>query len=80
VNIRVELLRQSQRVRDALRSDGWLLSGPGTNVIASHPRVPNEGAARTRLYELGLLTNSTVRIDFLRERPRRVVAVSTAPG
>jgi hypothetical protein len=71
VNIRVELLGQVERVRDALRRDGWLLSGPGTDVIASHPGVLDEGTARTHLYELGLLTNSTVRIDFLRERPRR---------
>jgi hypothetical protein len=58
VNIRVELLGQPQRVRDALCRDGWELTGIGTNVIASHPEVPDEGTARTHLYALGLLTRA----------------------
>jgi hypothetical protein len=65
VNIRIELLGQAGRVRDVLCRNGWALSGPGTNVIASSPRVPDEEMARIRLYELGLLTSGSVRIEFL---------------
>jgi hypothetical protein len=65
VNIRVELLGQPQRIRDALCRDGWSLSGPGTNLIASNPAVLDEGTARTHLYALGLLTSGSVRIEFL---------------
>jgi hypothetical protein len=70
VDIRIELLLHAGRVREALCRGGWVLSGTGTNVIASHPRVPDEGAARARLYELGLLTSGSVRIEFLIGRPR----------
>jgi hypothetical protein len=65
MKIRVKLLVQAGRVRDALCRDGWELSGPGTYLIASHPRVSDERAARIRLYELGLLTSGSVRIEFL---------------
>jgi hypothetical protein len=71
VNIRVELLGHGGRVREALCRGGWALSGTGTNVLASHPGVPDEGAARSHLYQLGLLTSGSVRIEFLIGRPRR---------
>jgi hypothetical protein len=74
MNIRVELLGQPQKVRDVLCKDGWELSGPDTNVIASNPKVPDESTARTHLYALGLLTSGSVRIEFLLGRPRRLAA------
>jgi hypothetical protein len=74
VNIRVELLGQARRVRDALSRNGWALSGLGNRVIATHPEVPDEGTARTRLNALGLLTSGSVRIEFLPGFPRRLAA------
>jgi hypothetical protein len=50
---------------DALRDDGWLLTPqPDGSVLASHPAVPDEAAARRRLDGLGLLTTNVARIDF----------------
>ena len=65
MRIRFELLRRSETLRDALRGDGWQW-GPGEarTLVASHPDAPNEAAARGRLFHLGLLTSSLLRIDF----------------
>ena len=49
----------------ALRGDGWdLRSGPGEAVEGTHPDVADEGEARERLYDLGLLTSPGLRIHF----------------
>jgi hypothetical protein len=49
-----------------LRADGWSLEGlPDEAILAGHPRVADEAAARGRLHHLGLLTSSWVHIEFL---------------
>ena len=49
-----------------LRADGWSLEGlPGEAMLARHPRVADEEAARGRLHHLGLLTSAGVRIEFM---------------
>jgi hypothetical protein len=63
------LIRPLGACRDpgrVLRADGWSLEGlPGEAVLAGHPRVADEEAARARLNRLGLLTSAGVRIEFL---------------
>jgi hypothetical protein len=67
MRVHFEMLRQPDEVLAALRSDGWELeSAEGGGVCARHPRVPDEEAARSRLTDLGLLTSSQLRINFLR--------------
>jgi hypothetical protein len=51
-----------------LRDDGWaLVTQTGGALLASHPDVPDEAAARHRLQRLGLLTSGALQIEF---RPR----------
>jgi hypothetical protein len=51
----------------ALRGDGWQLQGePGGPVTGTHPDVPDEAAARSRLDRLGLLISRSLRIHFER--------------
>jgi hypothetical protein len=56
-----------------LRADGWtLVAWRDDAVLAEHPGVADEVAARSRLHHLGLLTSGRLRIDFLRAvRPPR---------
>jgi hypothetical protein len=71
MHIRIQLLRDPDELRHALRRDGWKFSsGPHDTVVATHPSVPDEVAARDRLHQLGLLTSSCLRIDFCRARKR----------
>jgi hypothetical protein len=63
---RVELKR-------ILLADGWTLDAELTDtVLAEHPSVDDEAAARSRLHRLGLLTSGRLRINFLptSRRPR----------
>src|SRR5262249_49907221 len=51
--------------RQSLRQDGWAIAEKGNAEIeVVHPQVKSEGAARIRLYHLGLLTSGAVRIEF----------------
>ena len=69
MHLRIQLLRDPDDLRHALRRDGWKLeAGRQDTVVASHPAVPDEVAARDRLQHLGLLTSSCLRIDFCRAR------------
>jgi hypothetical protein len=62
-------LRDPAGPLQALRGDGWdLRSGPGEAVEGTHPDVADEGEARERLHELGLLTSPGLRIRFDRSR------------
>jgi hypothetical protein len=67
MHIRIQLLRDPDGLRDVFRRDGWKCEDQreGT-VVAMHPFVPDEAAARDRLDHLGLLTSSFLRIDFCR--------------
>jgi hypothetical protein len=52
-----------------LRADGWVLeAGRHDGIVAEHPHVPDEAAARSRLDRLGLLTARRLRIEFLLAR------------
>jgi hypothetical protein len=65
MQIRIEFLGAAARLEEALRSDGWQLSGAGPGgVIASHAEVPDEATARQRLDRLGLLTSPLLRVEF----------------
>jgi hypothetical protein len=67
MRLHIQWLRDPAALQDVLRRDGWKCEGrrPGT-VVASHPFVPDEAAARARLHQLGLLTSGSLRIDFCR--------------
>jgi hypothetical protein len=61
--------RPWQDLRRILLSDGWTLEGSTDGVIvAEHPHVGDEPAARSRLHRIALLTSGRLRIEFL---PRR---------
>jgi hypothetical protein len=66
------VLKSSRAVKALLREDGWdmedLESGSFT---ATHNRIVDESEARERLFGLGLLTSSRLRIDFEPFIPRR---------
>jgi hypothetical protein len=63
--IRVHFLHDSSGPLQALRGDGWQLQDePGGVVLGTHPAVPDEATARSRLHALGLLTSRNLRIHF----------------
>jgi hypothetical protein len=67
MRIHLRFLRERERIQEALRRDGWALEWEREEYLkAGHPLVHDEGTARTRLQELGLLTNGCVYIDFVR--------------
>jgi hypothetical protein len=66
MRVQFEMLRQPDQLLATLRKDGWELEKMENGAVyATHPRVPDEAAARGRLGDLGLLTSSKLRIDFL---------------
>jgi hypothetical protein len=55
------------RLQERLHKDGWELErGSGEAYFAWHPQVIDEGAARARLYRLGLLTSNALYIEFIK--------------
>jgi hypothetical protein len=72
MNIYIEFVRSGGDLSRLLRRDGWLLDRHRHAFSASHPEVPDETAARTRLYRLGILTSPAVRIEFSKECTRPV--------
>ena len=63
--IRFHFLRDAAIPLQALRGDGWQFqSEPGGVVLGTHPAVPDEATARSRLHALGLLTSRNLRIHF----------------
>jgi hypothetical protein len=65
MDVRFQFLRQSSEIGKTLRDDGWQVETEGNNYLsAHHPEAPNEFTARTRLLKLGLLTSSSLRIEF----------------
>jgi hypothetical protein len=73
MKIHIELLRRDKcNLPVLLEKDGWTLENRDGCFSVSHPDVPDEIAARTRLYHLGLLTSPTVRIEFKRSKLKHV--------
>jgi hypothetical protein len=65
MHLHIQLLRDPDGLRGVLRRDGWKVrTGPHEAVVAVHPDVPDDAAARARLHRLGLLTSSSLRIEF----------------
>ena len=70
MRVMIELLRRSESVLAALRTDGWVVeSGQGDTLCARHPEVPTQNAARSRLHGLDLLTSGSLRIEFCQAGP-----------
>ena len=65
MHVRIQPLRRSETFLVALREDGWaVMYGHDGAVSARHPLASDEVAARCRLHGLGLLTSSSLRIEF----------------
>ena len=65
MNIYIELLRPTDETRRLLNDDGWKLDPAHPELAHSlHCTVADESAARSRLMRLGLLTSSSVRVEF----------------
>ena len=70
MNLHLRFLRQPEALREVLQKDGWRLeTGKDESLFAHHPQVFDEPAARSRLYHLGVLTSSSLCIEFQR-RPQ----------
>src|SRR6516164_4026188 len=71
MRVHLRFLRRKERIRESLCVDGWQLErDKDDSVIAKHPLVKDETTARIRLQELGLLTSSSVHIEFIRSNGR----------
>jgi hypothetical protein len=67
MRVHLRFLRKSEVVQEVLQKDGWQLERErDDSVTARHPLVRDELAARNRLQDLGLLTTSSVAIEFIR--------------
>jgi hypothetical protein len=65
MKVQIHMLQPQPHLKDSLQKDGWLVSyEPDGRVLAVHPEVVSEPAARARLYRLGLLTSVRIRIHF----------------
>ena len=65
MEVRFEFLRHFSEIGKALHDDGWCVETQGNNYFsAHHPEALNEFTARSRLLKLGLLTSSSLRIEF----------------
>ena len=61
----IRVLKWSPEVRELLFENRWDVEELGNGILAaSHPLVVDQTEARIRLWRLGLLTSSRVRIDF----------------
>jgi hypothetical protein len=69
MNVHFRLVRGISQLREWLIDEGWRLAVDGPTLLtASHPEVRDQRAARTRLLEMGLLTSSRLRIEFVQSR------------
>jgi hypothetical protein len=67
MHVRITSIGRQEALLVAFREDGWAVElGQDGTVSARHPLVSDEGAARSRLHGLGLLTSGSVRIEFCR--------------
>jgi hypothetical protein len=73
MNVLIQPLRHPDGLHQALCDDGWTLETERNGVFyAEHPQVADEVAARNRLYHLGLLTSSSLRIEFPWRQEKRL--------
>jgi hypothetical protein len=80
MKVQLRFLRQSEAIQAALQKDGWELVPQGEDsLIALHPLVTDEAAARNRLLDLGLLTSGSVYVEFLRRNDRRLNGSHKSP-
>ena len=71
MRVHLRFLRHPQQLRQALQNDGWQLETEKDEcLLARHPQVSDEPAARGRLHRLGLLISPSLRIEF-RQPARR---------
>ena len=69
MKVHIQLLRQSEDLRQKLQNDGWKVEPEKhDSIFARHPLVLDEEAARSRLHHLHLLTSRSLRIEFDRIR------------
>lgn len=67
MQVHIQVFQRDDHLRQTLEDAGWRLDCQQTDMIlARHPQVDDEPAARQRLHQLGLLTSHSVRIDFSR--------------
>jgi hypothetical protein len=65
MHLYIQVLRNHDDLREALRRDGWEVEVEGPDAVAAtHPCLPDTVAARDRLHQLGLLTSRFLRISF----------------
>ena len=77
MRIHLRLLRESEAIQQALQRDGWKLQWEGEDSLtARHPLVHDETTGRSRLQDLGLLTTSSARIEFVKLRNRSQITAS----
>ena len=69
MHVRIELLRWAEPILVALRKDGWAVVSGQDGVSAHHPQAPDKRAGRRRLHGLGLLTSTSLLIEFCRAGP-----------
>jgi hypothetical protein len=75
MRVHLRFLRDSELSRKALKNSEWQLEGDGDDgVWAVHPQVRDESAARSHLHEAGLLTASSVSIEFVQRVTGRPAA------
>jgi hypothetical protein len=71
VHVTIQPLGKPETLLATLRNDGWAVESAQDGAVrARHPLASDEGAARSRLQGLGLLTSRCLRIEFCHVRPR----------
>jgi hypothetical protein len=65
MNVHLTLLGHAAGLQENLLRDGWKVEPQlDSSLTISHPKAPDEQAARNRLDRLGLLISPAVRIGF----------------
>ena len=65
MRITIRVLDNPDTVRGRLQRDGWEVDRAADGSLSvSHPFAESERNARLRLFQLGLLTSGSLRIEF----------------
>ncbi|MBM4073520.1 MAG: hypothetical protein FJ271_32045 [Planctomycetes bacterium] len=65
MRIAIECLQPGADIGKRLQRDGWAVEQVDDRLLlADHPGVSSESAARIRLHQVGLLTSGRLRIHF----------------
>jgi hypothetical protein len=65
MKMHLQFLRESEAIRKKLEKDGWDFEWKQDgSLMVRHDLVRDQSACRSRLHHLGLLTTSSVRIEF----------------